>query len=114
MVRGAFEYQGQKCSALSRAYIPTSIWPELSESYIKKVNEIKVGDVEDFSNFMNAVIDKSAYDSIVSYIDDAKNEDDAKIIDAMSLFPKIIERPIVVSGDEAVIGRPPENAQKLI
>ena len=80
MVRGAFEYQGQKCSALSRAYIPTSIWPELSKSYLKKVNEIKVGDVENFSNFMNAVIDKPAFDSIKSYIENAKNDADAEII----------------------------------
>ena len=80
MVRGAFEYQGQKCSALSRAYIPTSIWPELSKSYLKKVNEIKVGDVENFSNFMNAVIDKPAFDSITSYIENARNDVDAEII----------------------------------
>ena len=80
MVRGAFEYQGQKCSALSRAYIPISIWPELSKSYLKKVNEIKVGDVENFSNFMNAVIDKPAFDSIKSYIENAKNDADAEII----------------------------------
>ena len=80
MVRGAFEYQGQKCSALSRAYIPKSIWPELSKSYLKKVNEIKVGDVENFSNFMNAVIDKPAFDSIKSYIENAKNDADAEII----------------------------------
>ena len=80
MVRGAFEYQGQKCSALSRAYIPTSIWPELSKSYLKKVNEIKVGDVENFSNFMNAVIDKPSFDSITSYIENARNDVDAEII----------------------------------
>ena len=80
MVRGAFEYQGQKCSALSRAYIPTSIWPELSKRYLKKVNEIKVGDVENFSNFMNAVIDKPAFDSITSYIENARNDVDAEII----------------------------------
>ena len=80
MVRGAFEYQGQKCSALSRAYIPTSIWPELSKRYLKKVNEIKVGDVENFSNFMNAVIDKPSFDSITSYIENARNDVDAEII----------------------------------
>ncbi len=80
MVRGAFEYQGQKCSALSRAYIPTTIWPELKEKYIAQVNEIKMGDPEDFSNFMNAVIDKAAFDSISKYIEDAKSADDAEII----------------------------------
>ncbi len=80
MVRGAFEYQGQKCSALSRAYIPTTIWPEVKEKYLAQVNEIKMGDPEDFSNFMNAVIDKSAFDSISKYIDDTKEADDAEII----------------------------------
>ena len=80
MVRGAFEYQGQKCSALSRAYIPTTIWPELKEKYVAQVNEIKMGSPEDFSNFMNAVIDQSAYDSISTYIDGAKAASDAEII----------------------------------
>ncbi len=80
MVRGAFEYQGQKCSALSRAYIPTTIWSELKEKYVAQVNDIKMGDPEDFSNFMNAVIDKAAFDSISAYIDGAQNSDDAKII----------------------------------
>jgi len=80
MVRGAFEYQGQKCSALSRAYIPTTIWPELKEKYIARTEAIKMGDPEDFSNFMNAVIDKSAFDSISTYIDGAKKASDAEII----------------------------------
>ncbi len=80
MVRGAFEYQGQKCSALSRAYIPTTIWSEVKEKYLAQVNEIKMGDPEDFSNFMNAVIDQSAFDSITAYIDGAKVADDAEII----------------------------------
>ena len=80
MVRGAFEYQGQKCSALSRAYIPTTIWPKLKEKYIAQVNEIKVGDPEDFSNFMNAVIDQSAFDSISGFINNAKEASDAEII----------------------------------
>ena len=80
MVRGAFEYQGQKCSALSRAYIPTTIWPELKEKYLAQVNEIKMGSPEDFSNFMNAVIDKPAFDSISEYIKNAKAASDAEII----------------------------------
>ncbi len=80
MVRGAFEYQGQKCSALSRAYIPTTIWPELKEKYLAQVNEIKMGSPEDFSNFMNAVIDKAAFDSISEYIKNAKAASDAEII----------------------------------
>ena len=80
MVRGAFEYQGQKCSALSRAYIPTTIWPELKKKYVKQVNEIKMGDPENFSNFMNAVIDKSAFDSISDFIKGANEAADAEII----------------------------------
>ena len=80
MVRGAFEYQGQKCSALSRCYIPANIWPELKEKYIAQVETIKMGDVEDFSNFVNAVIDRAAFDSISAYIDGAKKADDAEII----------------------------------
>ena len=80
MVRGAFEYQGQKCSALSRAYIPSSIWDEVKEKYIADVETIKMGDVADFSNFMNAVIDKSAFDSIVEYIDYAKSSPDAQLL----------------------------------
>lgn len=80
MVRGAFEYQGQKCSALSRAYIPTTIWPELKEKYLAQVNEIKMGSPEDFSNFMNAVIDKAAFDSISEFIKNAKAASDAEII----------------------------------
>ena len=80
MVRGAFEYQGQKCSALSRTYIPTNIWPELKEKYLAQVEAIKMGDPEDFSNFMNAVIDQTAFDSITDYIDGAKKAADAEII----------------------------------
>ncbi|MFH1852746.1 MAG: L-glutamate gamma-semialdehyde dehydrogenase [Candidatus Neomarinimicrobiota bacterium] len=80
MVRGAFEYQGQKCSALSRAYIPNVIWDEIRERYVEQVNDIRMGDVEDFSNFMNAVIDKGAFDSITAYIDYARNSAAATII----------------------------------
>jgi 1-pyrroline-5-carboxylate dehydrogenase len=80
MVRGAFEYQGQKCSAASRAYIPKSIWPELKEKYVAEVNTIKMGDIEDFTNFMGAVIDKAAYNTIVAYIDYAAKADDAEFI----------------------------------
>ena len=80
MVRGSFEYQGQKCSAMSRAYIPTTIWDALKSKYIAQVNNIKMGDPEDFSNFMNAVIDKSAFDSITGFIDFANNSKDAQIL----------------------------------
>ncbi|MCS7183395.1 MAG: L-glutamate gamma-semialdehyde dehydrogenase [Thermoanaerobaculum sp.] len=80
LVRGAFEYQGQKCSAASRAYIPQSLWPQVKEQLLAQVAEIKVGDVEDFRNFMGAVIDRAAFDSIVSYIEYAKQSPDAEIL----------------------------------
>jgi len=80
IIRGAFEYQGQKCSAASRAYIPRSIWPEVKEKLIKDIKTIKVGDVEDFSNFMGAVINKNAFNTIKGYIDYAKESDEAEII----------------------------------
>ncbi len=80
IVRGAFEYQGQKCSAASRSYIPKSLWPKIKEGILADLKEIKMGDVEDFGNFVNAVIDKSAYDTIVEYIDFAKKASDAEII----------------------------------
>ncbi|MEE9573046.1 MAG: aldehyde dehydrogenase family protein, partial [Candidatus Neomarinimicrobiota bacterium] len=80
MIRGAFEYQGQKCSALSRAYIPSTIWDEVREKYLKQVESIKMGDVEDFGNFVNAVIDQSAFNSITQYIDYAKSSKNAEII----------------------------------
>ena len=80
MVRGAFEYQGQKCSAMSRAYIPSTIWSKVKDKFILEVETIKIGSPRDFSNFMNAVIDKSAFDTISSYIDYAKDHKDAEII----------------------------------
>jgi 1-pyrroline-5-carboxylate dehydrogenase len=80
LIRGAFEYQGQKCSAASRAYIPESIWGQLKDSLVATTNGIKMGDPMDFTNFFNAVIDKGAYDTIVAYIDHAKNSDEADII----------------------------------
>lgn len=80
MTRGAFEYQGQKCSAASRAYIPKSLWPRVKERFLADMKQIKMGDVEDFSNFMNAVIDKGAFDTIVEYIEFAKKSNEAEII----------------------------------
>jgi 1-pyrroline-5-carboxylate dehydrogenase len=80
MVRGAFEFQGQKCSALSRAYIPNTIWDGVKTKYLSQVATIKMGDPEDFTNFMNAVIDKSAFDTISGYIDYVKISEDADII----------------------------------
>lgn len=72
VVRGAFEYQGQKCSACSRIYVPKSIWPEVKERITAMINDIKMGDVNDFSNFMGAVIDQKAFDRISGYLADAK------------------------------------------
>ncbi len=80
IISGAFEYQGQKCSAASRGYIPTSIWPEVKEHMLRMVNEIKVGGVEDSNNFMNAVIDEASFDNIMSYINYARESADAEII----------------------------------
>lgn len=80
MTRGAFEFQGQKCSAMSRAYIPSTIWNDVKKMYFTQINELKMGSPEHFSNFINSVIDQNAFDSITSYIDYAKDSDDAEII----------------------------------
>jgi 1-pyrroline-5-carboxylate dehydrogenase len=79
-IRGAFEYQGQKCSAASRMYVPKSIWSEFKEKYVSEISKIKMGDVEDFTNFMSAVIDKAAFESITGYVKFAKGSKDAEII----------------------------------
>lgn len=79
-LRGAFEFQGQKCSAASRMYVPKSIWGDFKTKYVAEVQNIKMGDVEDFSNFMGAVIDKGAFETITSYIDYAKKSNEAEII----------------------------------
>ena len=80
LVRGSFEYQGQKCSAASRAYIPSTLWQELKVLLLNDLKNIKVGAVEDFSNFMNAVIDERAFNKIAAYIDDARYNDKVEII----------------------------------
>jgi 1-pyrroline-5-carboxylate dehydrogenase len=80
IVRGSFEYQGQKCSAASRAYIPESIWTDTKRHILKMISEIKVGDVCDFHNYINAVIDENAFDKVMSYINKAKLSGDAEII----------------------------------
>ena len=79
-IRGAFEYQGQKCSAASRMYVPKSIWGKFKEKYVSEVKKLKMGDVEDFTNFISAVIDKNAFDSISGYIKFAKDSKEAEII----------------------------------
>jgi 1-pyrroline-5-carboxylate dehydrogenase len=80
ITRGAYEYQGQKCSAASRAYIPKSIWPELKDALTAHAIDMKMGDPDDLSNFINAVIDRDAYNSIKEYIDYAKGSKDAKFV----------------------------------
>lgn len=80
LVRGAFEFQGQKCSAASRAYVPESMWPALKKRLVEEISTIKMGDIEDFTNFMGAVIDAQAFRSIKGYIDYAKESPEAEII----------------------------------
>ncbi len=78
--RGAFEFQGQKCSAASRAYIPKNIWPEVKQMVIDDVNSFKMGSPEDMSNFITAVIHEGSFDKLAKFIDEAKADDNAEII----------------------------------
>ena len=80
IIRGAFEFQGQKCSAASRGYIPKSLWPQIHQKLEEQMARIKMGHVCDFGNFCNAVIDESAFATITEFIDHAKKSDDAKVI----------------------------------
>ena len=80
ITRGAFEFQGQKCSAASRAYIPQSLWSDVKEQLIIDVNSMKMGSPEDFSNFITAVIHEGSFDKLASFIDQAKKDTDAEII----------------------------------
>ena len=102
LTRGAFEYQGQKCSAASRAYIPDSRWPEVEEQLLSEVKDIKMGDVTNFRNFMGAIIDEKAFHTISGYIEYAKSSTDMEIIiggkcdDSRGYF---IEPTVVVSKD---------------
>ncbi len=80
IVRGAFEFQGQKCSAASRAYVPASLWPAVKELVGKMMAEIKMGDVRDFGAFVNAVIDEASFDNNMRYIEHAKQSPDAEIV----------------------------------
>ncbi len=80
IVRGAFEYQGQKCSAASRAYIPQSIWKEIRDELVETVRGLKMGPPEDFTNFINAVIDEPSFDKITGYIEQAKQDQETEIV----------------------------------
>ncbi len=102
LIRGAFEYQGQKCSAASRAYIPDSIWPAVKAKVLEDTASIKMGPVTDFRNFMGAVIDKPSFDTITGYIDFAKENSDCEILvggGASSERGYFIEPTIVCSQD---------------
>jgi 1-pyrroline-5-carboxylate dehydrogenase len=102
LVRGAFEYQGQKCSAASRAYIPDSAWRQVKEKMLSNIGKLKMGDVTDFRNFMGAVIDANAFETISGYIEYAKSSPDMEIIigggcnDSTGYF---IEPTVVVTKD---------------
>jgi 1-pyrroline-5-carboxylate dehydrogenase len=80
IVRGGFEYQGQKCSAASRAYIPDSLWPKIKERLVETTKTIAMGDVSDFRNFMGAVIDRASYQKLKGYIDEVRRSNDAQIL----------------------------------
>ena len=101
-VRGAFEYQGQKCSAASRAYVPDTLWPAIKERMLADIADIRMGDVTDFGNYMGAVIDKTAFDNIAGYIDYARTSPDMDLLvgggcdDSAGYF---IEPTVVVSKD---------------
>jgi 1-pyrroline-5-carboxylate dehydrogenase len=102
IIRGAFEYQGQKCSALSRAYLPDNLWPEIKEKLGAQLESVKMGATEDFSNFVSAVIDKAAFDTITEYIDYADNHANADILfggkydDSKGYF---IEPTVIITND---------------
>jgi 1-pyrroline-5-carboxylate dehydrogenase len=80
IVRGAYEYQGQKCSAASRAYIPDTIWPQVRDRVVAMIGDIRVGDVADFRNFMGAVIDRRAFDRIRGHLEQAKHDPGVKVL----------------------------------
>ena len=114
LIRGAFEYQGQKCSDASRAYIPQSLWKEIKQELVDQTESLRMGDVRDFRNFVNAVIDEAAFDKIMGYIEKAKNSNVAKIIaggkgdksKGYFIRPTIIETedPHFVTMEEEIFG----------
>jgi 1-pyrroline-5-carboxylate dehydrogenase len=80
LVRGAYEYQGQKCSAASRAYVPRSMWPRVSEAMVEDIKTLRMGDISDLGMFLGALIDEAAFESVTSYIDLARESDDTEIL----------------------------------
>ena len=102
IARGAFEYQGQKCSAASRAYLPSNIATGIKEKLVKAVQSMKVGTVEDFSNFVNAVISEKSFDKIASYINKAKKDKKAKILVGGNFSKKLgyfVEPTVIETSD---------------
>jgi 1-pyrroline-5-carboxylate dehydrogenase len=102
LARGAFEFQGQKCSAASRAYVPNNIWPEVKDLLVNQVGSFKMGSPEDTSNFVNAVIDERAFDKIAAYLDYCRDHDDAEIISGGNYDKSkgyFIEPTVVVAKD---------------
>lgn len=102
ITRGAFEFQGQKCSAASRAYIPDNIWGEVKDYLIADLKSVKMGPPEDFTNFFNAVIDEKSFDKIAKYIDEAKANDLVEIISGGNYDKSVgyfIEPTVIVSKD---------------
>jgi 1-pyrroline-5-carboxylate dehydrogenase len=114
IVRGSFEYQGQKCSAASRAYIPSNIWEDVKKYVCEDVNNMRVGPVEDFRNFMNAVIDETSFDKLASAIDEAKASKDADIVcggkydksKGFFIYPTIVQayKPDYITMKEELFG----------
>ncbi|RZK49134.1 MAG: L-glutamate gamma-semialdehyde dehydrogenase [Pedobacter sp.] len=102
IVRGAFEYQGQKCSAASRVYIAQSLWPAIKENMLRDLASFKMGGTEDFTNFINAVIDEKSFDNLAKYIDAAKSDSSVEII-AGGNYDKskgyFIEPTVIVASD---------------
>ncbi|WP_205504182.1 L-glutamate gamma-semialdehyde dehydrogenase [Rufibacter psychrotolerans] len=102
ITRGAFEYQGQKCSAASRAYIPSNLWDEVKQHVVEDLKSFKMGDPGDFSNFINAVIDEKSFDKLARYIDAAKKDDSVEIIAGGNYDKSVgyfVEPTIIVAQD---------------
>ncbi len=106
ITRGSFEYQGQKCSATSRVYVPANIWDEVKANILEDLKSIKMGPPEDFTNFVNAVIDEASFDNITGYIDRAKEDADVEIIAGGGYDKSVgyfIEPTIIVAKDPKYI-----------
>jgi 1-pyrroline-5-carboxylate dehydrogenase len=104
--RGAFEFQGQKCSAASRAYIPSNLWPEVKKLVLADLKTMKMGGTEDFTNFINAVIDEKSFDKLAGYIMNAKKDKNAEIVAGGKCDKKkgyFIEPTIILAKDPSYV-----------